>query len=127
MSKVVLDSSAFLAFSQGEPGAERVLHALHRSVLSAVNLTEILTVLAREGLPAAEASSEVVRCVGEVAPHDAELAAGAAALAAANRRLGLSLGDCCCLALALRLRLPVLTADRAWADLDVGVRVELIR
>ena len=31
------------------------------------------------------------------------------------------------LALARSLTLPVLTADRAWALLDVGVRVEVIR
>ncbi|MBA2515401.1 MAG: hypothetical protein H0V26_13925 [Solirubrobacterales bacterium] len=40
---------------------------------------------------------------------------------------GLSLADRCCLALAHRLGLPILTANRAWATIDVGVEVQLIR
>jgi len=41
--------------------------------------------------------------------------------------VGLSLGDRACLALALREQAPVLTGDRAWSKVDVGVEVVLIR
>jgi PIN domain nuclease of toxin-antitoxin system len=40
---------------------------------------------------------------------------------------GLSLADRACLALAKRLKIPVLTADRDWADLELGITVQLIR
>ena len=40
---------------------------------------------------------------------------------------GLSLADRACLALAKRLDIPVLTADRSWADLNLGVAAQLIR
>ncbi len=43
------------------------------------------------------------------------------------RPAGLSLGDRACLALARRLGLPVLSADRTWLKVDVGVAVEFIR
>ena len=45
----------------------------------------------------------------------------------AARQDGLSLGDRACLALAMRERSRVLTADRAWSDLDLGVELALIR
>ncbi len=48
-------------------------------------------------------------------------------LRTATRHLGLSLGDRACLALALYKGLSVVTTDRAWQSLDVGIKVELIR
>jgi len=50
-----------------------------------------------------------------------------ARLRAATRAQGLSLGDRACLATGLRLGWPVITADRSWAIVDVGVTVHLIR
>jgi PIN domain nuclease of toxin-antitoxin system len=43
------------------------------------------------------------------------------------RSIGLSLGDLACLALASRYGARVLTADSAWARLDIGVVVQTIR
>lgn len=43
------------------------------------------------------------------------------------RRRDISLADCACLATAVLLDLPVYTADRARAVLDVGADVGLIR
>jgi PIN domain nuclease of toxin-antitoxin system len=44
-----------------------------------------------------------------------------------TRDHGLSLGDRACLALAVSLGLPVMTADRAWMALDLGIEVIVIR
>ena len=44
-----------------------------------------------------------------------------------TREAGLSLADGACLALATTLGSPALTADGAWAELDVGPRIDLIR
>ena len=44
-----------------------------------------------------------------------------------TRVQGLSLGDRACLALARALGLPAMTADRAWAGLEVGIEIRTIR
>jgi ribonuclease VapC len=44
-----------------------------------------------------------------------------------TRIQGLSLGDRACLALAQALGLPAMTADRAWAGLEVGIEIRTIR
>ncbi|MFZ1106612.1 MAG: PIN domain-containing protein [Hyphomicrobiaceae bacterium] len=62
-----------------------------------------------------------------IVPFDEELARQTGALRPATRSLGLSLGDRACLALAQRERLPVLTADRSWAKLDLGIAITMVR
>jgi PIN domain nuclease of toxin-antitoxin system len=46
---------------------------------------------------------------------------------APTRSAGLSLADRACLALGLMLGAPVVTADRAWAHVDTGAEVVLLR
>ena len=50
-----------------------------------------------------------------------------ARLRASTRAYGLSLGDRACLATALRFGRRVMTTDRSWAALDIGVAIHLIR
>jgi PIN domain nuclease of toxin-antitoxin system len=50
-----------------------------------------------------------------------------ARLGAHTRTAALSLADRACFALARQLDAPVLTADRLWSSIAVGVEVRLIR
>ena len=70
-----------------------------------------------------------VRLVGadEVGQLTEDDAVSIARLRAATRAHGLSLGDRAYLATGLRLGQPVVTADRSWATIGVGVTVHLIR
>ena len=44
-----------------------------------------------------------------------------------SKPLGLSLADRACLVTAIRLHCPVITADKVWQLLDIGVEIHLIR
>jgi ribonuclease VapC len=127
MTEFVLDASAVLADLHGEPGGERVRGCIRGSVLSAVNLAEVITQLIDRGMTADEAAflSDQLNC--EVLDADRRRASRVGALHAKTRRTGISLGDRFCLALAEELGVPTLTADRRWKELDLGIQVQLIR
>jgi PIN domain nuclease of toxin-antitoxin system len=97
--------------------------------MSAVNLCEVLSKIEDRGWPedpeALRRFRMVIRSL-EILPFGASEARVAAALRRPTRQL-LSLGDRCCLATARTHKLPVLTAERSWGDLELGVVVELIR
>jgi PIN domain nuclease of toxin-antitoxin system len=127
VAEVVLDASALLAFLQREPGLDRVRAVLPEAVIGSVNFAEVVTKLVQWGAPAEHVAERLGDLDLDVQPFDRSLALSAGALHAETRRLGLSLGDRSCLALARSLGAPVLTADRAWQRIDLGIEIELIR
>lgn len=123
----VLDASAILAFSQGEPGAGEVGPLLGSSVISSVNWAEVLQRVIAAGLEIWGKREDMESLGLQIHPFTAEDAESTARLWPIGRRVGLSLGDRACLSLARRLGLPALTADRSWVTLDLDVEVRLIR
>lgn len=123
----VLDASALLAFLYAEEGHARVAAQLAGSCISAVNLAEVLGRFARDGHNPREVLRQIECTPIEFMPFLAEDAALAAALLPHTRPLGLSLADRACLALAAAQKVPVLTADRTWSRLNIGISIELIR
>jgi len=127
VSRYVLDASALIALFNLEPGATRVHEIASDSCVSAVNLAEVSTKAAEAGQDLAAFAEDMASLGVGVIPFDAGLALEAGRLRTATRELGLSLGDRACLATALLHSLTAVTADRAWAELAVPVRVEVIR
>jgi ribonuclease VapC len=128
VSEVVLDSSALLAVLNEEPGAEQVeLKVADGAFITTVNLAEVITRLQNRGLDENEISRALLTVDHVPIDFTEEMARTTGLLYAATRHAGLSLGDRACLALAIERGLPVLTADRAWQDLDLGIAVVLIR
>ncbi|MCB9740036.1 MAG: type II toxin-antitoxin system VapC family toxin [Deltaproteobacteria bacterium] len=124
---IVLDASALLAFLFREPGHEAVARVLDRAVMSTVNLAEVLARFARDGHDVAQIRLRLESGAVELVPFDAVQAQICANLLPTTRSAGLSLGDRACLALASARGCEAMTADRAWAALDVGVVIRTIR
>ena len=127
MTDCVMDASAILALVRSEPGADVVRFRIPRSVVSTVNVAEVGTKLVDWGMSSAGLRRVILNLGFDVRPFDADQAVAAAALRAATRGHGLSLGDRACLALARSTGLPVLTADRAWRGVGLDVEIEVIR
>ena len=124
---VVLDASALLAYLQGEPGEKVVERLLEESVISSVNWAEVV----QQSISAevdVRGMLEDLKALGlQVEPFTAEDGDTAGQLWTQTRQAGLSLGDRACLSLGLRLKVSVLTADRAWQNLNLSLDVQVIR
>jgi PIN domain nuclease of toxin-antitoxin system len=123
----VLDASAILAAANSEIGAETVFELRDHSAVSTVNLAEVKSKLVQRGLSTSDAWAAALSFSNEIFPFDSEQASIAGGLIVSTRQYGLSLGDRACLALAMVLDAPVYTADKVWAELDLGIKIHLLR
>lgn len=121
----VLDASAVLALLQEEAGADQVEAALVGSLMSCVNLSEVLQKAEQHGADVEGLEYDLEVLGVEFRPFDM-----AAARATADRwraGAGLSLGDRACIALASEVDGVAVTADRRWRGGVDDVRVRTIR
>jgi ribonuclease VapC len=124
---IVLDASALVALWRKERGWERVARDISASAVSSANLAEALSKFVEDGGDADTMANETVSTGCEIVVVSVMHAVTTAKLRPITRSLGLSLGDRVCLALAIERSCEVLTADRNWAKLNIGVPIQLIR
>jgi ribonuclease VapC len=127
VASIVFDASVILAHLNNEPGADRAAAHLGDAIMCAVNLSEIIAKLVERGASLSLIRPALSRYGLQIVPFDEDLAERAGGLRARTKAFGLSLGDRACLALAERSRLPVLTADRMWAEIDLHIDVQILR
>ena len=123
----VLDASALICLARCEPGWQRVAEHGISCDLSAVNLVEVAYRLSAHGMPLEAVESIVRPIIGRVVPFDDQQAMIAAGIHAKTRDGGLSLADCACLALAISRNAAVITADKKWKTLKLGIEIVQIR
>jgi ribonuclease VapC len=124
---VVHDASSLLAVAFREPGAETARASLRDSLTSSVNWSEVLQKVLERGGDVKKVKDAFTGLGVGVVPFGETTAELAARLHARTSHAGLSLGDRACLALGIETGLEVITADRSWQALDLGVNVRLIR
>ena len=124
---IVLDSSALLAYLQGEIGEEIVDGVLSESVISSVNLAEVVQKLIASEVEVERILNDLLALGLRIEPFTPEDGVMAGRLWLETRQAGLSLGDRACLSLGFRLGCSVLTADRVWASLNLSLDVQIIR
>jgi len=127
MTELVLDASAILAVYNREPGGSAVQAAARGALVSAVNHAEATSRLVRGGQTMDVARSLRADLGYRVVPFDELQAIECARLIRFTHDAGLSLADRACLALAKLRGLEIMTADRAWTKLQIGVTIRTIR
>lgn len=127
--KLVLDASALLALLNREPGHEEVAKIMDRAVMNTVNLAEVITKLARLGIPGKEIDLILAGLNIDTVDFNLSMASEAGNLIAKTQKFGLSLGDRACLAFAELQGCSVITADKAWVEVQplLSIKIVLIR
>ncbi len=129
MSKYILDASALLALLNSEPGSEIVQTLLPSSIMSTVNVAEVVSELnKRLNIDPNKAREMVTTMISQIVPFDLNQAVEAGRLRKITQHLGLSLGDRACIALSIFHNYPIYTADKLWANLQLhNTDIKLIR
>lgn len=127
MTAYVIDASVFLAIMRDEIGAALAVARIAGASMSTVNASEALMRGVEKGIPLDLMREFLAAQEVRMVPFDDELAVSAALLRPSTKRAGLSFADRACIATAIRPGATVVTADRAWAELDLPCPIELIR
>jgi PIN domain nuclease of toxin-antitoxin system len=127
VSEVVVDASAVLALLNQETGSEEILQLIDNAAISSVNLSEVIAKLAEAGIPEEEIRQILLHLNLEVILFNEEQALRAGMMRPATKSIGLSFGDRACLALGVILNQPVITTDRLWSNLNIGIEIRVVR
>lgn len=125
--QIVLDTSAILAVLLKEPGGAGVIRMLPNSMLSAVNHAEVGANLSKRGFAREDIQRRLAGLVSVIVAFDSEQSLETIRVYRLTQGTGLSLADRACLALARLRKTPVLTTDKKWSELRLGVDVRQIR
>jgi ribonuclease VapC len=125
-TKVIFDTSAFLAIINNEHGSEVAQEHISNAYMSTINIAEVVTYLTRNGYTDENKIRHIINFVKPI-DFDNEIAISAGRMITITKKLGLSLGDRGCLATAQSLNAPVYTADKKWTEIADIIKVDIIQ
>lgn len=123
--KSLLDTSAIIALLKKEPGYEILEDVIANSSMSSVNLSELVAVLARSGVPEEEIDEIITDIVPEIIPFSENLSIKTGKLISVTKEYGLSLGDRACIATGSYYNMEIYTKDSIWLNLTENVKVKI--
>ena len=124
--RLVIDTSAILAIAFAEQGADEAQRLARHGFMGMANFVEAVTRGQEKGHPPERVVAILSMLQIELVPIDRAAADQALPLWKWRRR-SLALGDRLCIGLARARGLGVLTGERRWKELDLGVNVVLFR
>ena len=121
-NKTVFDSSALIMLFAKEVGYEIVRQHLKNAIISSVNIAEVYKYCIEIQNLSEEDCRSLIKLSGiKIIEFSEEHALITAKIASKTKQYGLSLGDRSCIALAIVKNYPILTCDRIWQKVDIGV------
>ena len=122
--KVIFDSSAFITTITKEKGWIEAKQYFSSGVMSTVNLLEVYKYcIGKQDMTLEESKALVKICGIDIYDFTAEQSLLASNILASNMKLGISLADSCCLALGMVTGFPIITCDKIWQKLDLGLTI----
>lgn len=125
--KYLIDSSALLMAIYNEKSAFDYKKYFAHSAMHLVNVSEVLAVLTRDGMPINIAKQIIQTTIAETVISNFEEAALAAEIRVKNKEYGISTGDSFCLAAAKLNDYSVITADQIWTKLELDLEIICVR
>ncbi len=123
----LIDSSALLAVIYNERGMEKAQEYFENSYMSVVNAAECFIVLNKNGMPFDIAQNLLESIISKFIPLEYNDAKIIAQIKNSNKDIGLSLGDSTCIAIGNKLDLQIITADKAWLQVQSKSKIICIR
>lgn len=127
MSSCIFDASAMLAVLNRERGHEIAEPLFVGACVSAVNYGEVLKKAVEHGGSIPRVQLLLMKQNLKIKPFDILHSVKSAEIYPQSKPLGLSFADRACVSLGLMLDLPIVTADEKMAEVDLPLRVNLIR
>ncbi len=123
----IIDSSAVIAALYDEESKFDFEKYLPHSVINVVNYSEVIAVLLRDGMEARTAGELTQNIIPKIIQLSRDEALLAAEIRVKGKEYGISTGDSFCLACAKLNNYSVITADRIWSRLNLGIEIIQVR